>query len=44
MDVLEEARHLPEQAAELSWARRLGMALDAARGILCVCGLAGCRV
>lgn len=36
MDLLEEARDSPEQAAELSWARRLGMALDAARGILCV--------
>ncbi|PRW50803.1 Serine threonine- kinase CTR1 [Chlorella sorokiniana] len=34
LDVLQEARKSPRQAALLSWQRRLGMALDAARGIL----------
>lgn len=33
-DVLEEAKESPQEAARLSWSRRLDMALDAARGIL----------
>lgn len=41
-DVLRAAAQDPELAAQLTWDRRLGMAIDAATGMLCVA--CSCRV
>jgi serine/threonine protein kinase len=35
-DLLRDARRVPALAAQLSWSRRLSMAVDAARGMLCL--------
>ena len=43
LDVLSLARRQPTFAAQLSWGRRLGMALDAAKGMLYLHGMGVCH-
>lgn len=43
LDVLSMARTTPMLAAQLTWGRRLGMALDAAKGMLYLHGMGVCH-